>query len=259
MRNRTARARRALLGVSTVAALGAGCGGGGDDALPPPDVVAGDCATLAKFKPSVATTLQVSEVVNGTAAAPWTTPTNLFAPTGVKVPTSLCRVTGSIKPTSNSDIRFELWMPPTRAAWNGKFSGTAAGGSTGVILYSALVDPLQRGYAAMGHDNGHVSTRAIAKHATNAPISRRQRLIDSSRGRARRPSHDDLGTETLFLVANRGRPVVRRAPVVRADRPRHREGRPRPPGCQPPIADRRCGTAAGASPPPPGRRWTIGR
>ena len=161
MQDRTARVRRALLGVLTVAALCAGCGGGGDDALPPPDVVAGDCATLAKFKPSVATTLQVSEVVNGTAAAPWTTPTNLFAPTGVKVPTSLCRVTGSIKPTSNSDIRFELWLPPTRAAWNGKFSGTAAGGSTGVILYSALVDPLQRGYAAMGHDNGHVSTSSF--------------------------------------------------------------------------------------------------
>jgi feruloyl esterase len=153
-------ARAALACAVMAAALLAGCGGD-DDPAPPPSVIAGDCASLARFKPSIDTTVTAAESIVASAAAPWTTPTNLFAPTGVQVTTPLCRVAGSIKPTAQSNIQFEVWMPPTRAGWNGKFFGTAAGGSTGVILYSALTNPLQRGYAAMGHDNGHASTSSF--------------------------------------------------------------------------------------------------
>jgi len=42
----------------------------------------------------------------------------------VRVP--FCRVAGAIKPTPESDIRFELWLPP-RVNWNRKFAGVGSG------------------------------------------------------------------------------------------------------------------------------------
>src|ERR1044071_3827331 len=39
---------------------------------------------------------------------------------------SLCRVQATLKPSSDSDIKMELWMPAA-ANWNGKFRGTGNG------------------------------------------------------------------------------------------------------------------------------------
>src|ERR1035438_3824703 len=59
-----------------------------------------------------------------------------------------------IKP--ESDIRFELWLPP-RAGCNGKFEGVGSGASLGTIQYPALMRALVRGYATAATDNGHQS------------------------------------------------------------------------------------------------------
>src|SRR5688572_27386167 len=40
-----------------------------------------------------------------------------------------CRVAGSIRPTSDSDIRFEVWLPTS--GWNGKFLSAGEGGYAG--------------------------------------------------------------------------------------------------------------------------------
>ena len=66
---------------------------------------------------------------------------------------SFCRVTGSIEPTDDSDIRFELWLPQEN--WNGRFMQTGNGGAAGSIVHSSLVDPLMRGYAVANTDTGH--------------------------------------------------------------------------------------------------------
>ena len=66
-----------------------------------------------------------------------------------------CRVTGSIAPTADSDIRFELWLPEPEK-WNGKFMQTGNGGAAGSIDYNSMVDPLLRGYAVTNTDTGHV-------------------------------------------------------------------------------------------------------
>jgi feruloyl esterase len=58
---------------------------------------------------------------------------------------AFCRVAGSLKPTSDSDIRFEVWMPAT--GWNGKFHGVGNGGFAGRITYSGLADAVRGGYA----------------------------------------------------------------------------------------------------------------
>jgi feruloyl esterase len=83
-------------------------------------------------------------------------------PTGSAVPfkelPAFCRVTGVIKPTADSDIKFEVWMPG--AGWNGKFQGIGNGGFAGTITYVGLAGAVARGYAAASTDTGHATTDA---------------------------------------------------------------------------------------------------
>ena len=48
-----------------------------------------------------------------------------------------CRVAATLKPTSDSDIRVEVWLPAARN-WNGKFQAVGNGAWAGVISYSAM-------------------------------------------------------------------------------------------------------------------------
>jgi feruloyl esterase len=57
-----------------------------------------------------------------------------------------CRVAVTIKPTSDSDIKVEVWLPA--AGWNGKFQAVGNGGWAGVISYSAMADAVRAGYAS---------------------------------------------------------------------------------------------------------------
>jgi hypothetical protein len=69
------------------------------------------------------------------------------------VPVAFCRVGGSIKPTSDSDIRFEVWLPQT--AWTGRYESVGNGGFAGIIPFGAMVRPLSAGSAVAGTDDGH--------------------------------------------------------------------------------------------------------
>ena len=72
--------------------------------------------------------------------------------------TTACRVAGSIRPTSDSDIRFEVWMPTE--GWNGKFLSAGEGGYAGAINYGGIGGALRRGYAGGSTDTGHVGGTA---------------------------------------------------------------------------------------------------
>ena len=63
-----------------------------------------------------------------------------------------CRVAAVIKPTSDSDIRVEVWMP--ESGWNGRIDGTGNGGLAGKISYGALANGLRIGYAVANTDMG---------------------------------------------------------------------------------------------------------
>lgn len=65
-----------------------------------------------------------------------------------------CRVTGSIKPTPDSDIRFELWLPLEN--WNHRYQQVGNGGLAGSVPRTSLISPLQQGWAVAGTDDGHV-------------------------------------------------------------------------------------------------------
>ena len=71
---------------------------------------------------------------------------------------AFCRVTATLTPTTDSDIKTEIWLPAT--GWNGKFQAVGNGGWAGTIPYAALAAALGYGYAAAGTDTGHVGGNA---------------------------------------------------------------------------------------------------
>jgi feruloyl esterase len=56
---------------------------------------------------------------------------------------AFCRVAATLKPTSDSDIKVEVWLPATE--WNGKFQAVGNGGWAGAISYSALAAAVKGG------------------------------------------------------------------------------------------------------------------
>lgn len=64
-----------------------------------------------------------------------------------------CAVQGIIRPTKDSEIHFELWIPAT--GWNGKYLQLGSGGWAGAINAAGLSEPVKRGYAAAATDDGH--------------------------------------------------------------------------------------------------------
>jgi feruloyl esterase len=69
-----------------------------------------------------------------------------------------CRVAATLKPSSDSDIKIEVWMPAS--GWNGKFEAVGNGGWSGAISTSALASAIQRGFAGASTDTGHEGTSA---------------------------------------------------------------------------------------------------
>ena len=67
---------------------------------------------------------------------------------------AFCRVVAELKPTGDSEIGIEVWLPVS--GWNGKFLAVGSGGWGGSIAYVAMADALRRGYATSATDDGHV-------------------------------------------------------------------------------------------------------
>jgi feruloyl esterase len=70
---------------------------------------------------------------------------------------AFCRVAATLKPSSDSNIRIEVWLP--MPDWNGKFMGVGGGGWSGNINYERLIDGLRQGYAVANTDSGHDNTK----------------------------------------------------------------------------------------------------
>jgi feruloyl esterase len=118
--------------------------------LPHPIVhAAGQCADLRRLAlPNVTVTL--AEPVGAGAF----TPPGGEAGAGFRALPAFCRVAATLKPTSDSDIKIEVWLPAS--GWNGKFQAVGNGAFNGTIGYAAMAAALSRGYAAASTDTGHV-------------------------------------------------------------------------------------------------------
>ena len=111
-----------------------------------------NCADLAGLKLSATTITAAQTVAAGafTPPAPGGRGPSPFAP----LP-AFCRVTATLAPSADSDIRIEVWLP--EAGWNGKFEAVGNGGWAGTISYPALATALGRGYATASTDTGHAT------------------------------------------------------------------------------------------------------
>ena len=88
-----------------------------------------------------------------------------------------CRVQATLRPTADSNIKMELWLPASArastqssgaagsaAGWNGKFRGTGNGGLGGgaAVGAGALANGVRRGYATAGNNTGHEGDSSYA-------------------------------------------------------------------------------------------------
>jgi len=81
-----------------------------------------------------------------------------------------CRVTATLRPSSDSDIKIELWMPT--ANWNRRFQAVGNGAFNGTINYPAMAVALDRHYATASTDTGHAGGSA------SFAIGHPQKVID---------------------------------------------------------------------------------
>lgn len=85
---------------------------------------------------------------------------------------AFCRVQGVLRPTADSHINFEVWLP--EQGWNGRFQGIGNGGFAGAIGYGELAAAVQAGYAAASTDTGHTGELTDARWAKDHP----EKVID---------------------------------------------------------------------------------
>lgn len=83
-----------------------------------------------------------------------------------------CRVVAQAKPTSDSDIKLEVWLP--LSGWNGKLQGIGNGGFAGLIDTKQLGDAVKAGYAATATDTGHTGSPIDAGWALGHP----EKIVD---------------------------------------------------------------------------------
>jgi hypothetical protein len=101
-----------------------------------------------------------------------------------------CRVTGVLRPSADSDIRFEVWLP--EKDWNQRFLGVGNGGFAGSIGYQSLAGNLRRGFATAGSDAGHKGGGEDASWSLNHPEKTK-----------------DFGWRAVHLTAERAKDIIK--------------------------------------------------
>jgi feruloyl esterase len=91
---------------------------------------------------------------------------------GAKSLPEFCRVQAVSKPSTDSHIEFEVWLPVS--GWNGKYQGAGNGGFGGEINYSEMAAALVAGYATASTDTGHHGGPTDAKWA----LGHREKIVD---------------------------------------------------------------------------------
>lgn len=144
-----------------------------------------DAASCEKLKALVlpSTTITSAQLVpagpftppsQGPPAAPVAGP-NVGPPAGAAPALVLpahCRVAAVMKPSADSSIEMEVWMPAEN--WNCKFQAVGNGGWAGTISYPAMARALLEGYATASNDTGHKGGGASGLFAIGLP----EKLVD---------------------------------------------------------------------------------
>ena len=108
---------------------------------------------------------------------------------------AFCRVTATLTPSSDSDIKTEIWLPAT--GWNGKFQAVGNGGWAGTIPYAAIAAAIRAGYVGAGTDTGHVGGNA------DFALGHPEKIIDL----AYRSIHEMTVQAKTIIMAHYGNPA----------------------------------------------------
>jgi Tannase and feruloyl esterase len=131
------------------------------------DVYATDCGSLAGKIFGNAT------VTAATSVAPPSSFSGKDPRLAVSVKAPFCRVQGAINPSVDSDINFEVWLPPA-GNWNGKYQGVGNGGFAGSLILNPMTWSLEAGYAVSGTDTGHSGGPLDSRWALGHP----EKIVD---------------------------------------------------------------------------------
>jgi feruloyl esterase len=131
------------------------------------------CEDMASFRIDGGTVTS-AEVVS---AGGFTMPAGAAAPPGVAAASfadlpAFCRVRMTLTPSSDSDIKSEVWLP--LSGWNGKYAGVGNGIWAGSLSYTEMGRNLSRSYATAATDTGHVGNGLTAEWAIGHP----EKLVD---------------------------------------------------------------------------------
>jgi feruloyl esterase len=113
------------------------------------------CTRLASLALPL-TTITLAQVVDGGTFAPprpADSASSAAAPAPLRDLPAFCRVAATLTPSSDSDIRIEVWLPI--ATWNGKLETIGNGGWSGAIGYSGMSVSVRHGYATTSTNTGH--------------------------------------------------------------------------------------------------------
>ena len=111
------------------------------------------CESLASLQLRNGTVTSAADVAAGAFSPPGAATVLPGAARAYAAAPAVCRVTATLKPTADSDIKVEIWLP--KSGWNGKLQAVGNGGWAGTIPYTALAAAVTRGYAGAATDSGH--------------------------------------------------------------------------------------------------------
>ena len=109
-----------------------------------------DCAGLATLVTADSTITSATAVAAGASIS------------GNVVPVALCRVQGVARPSGDSEIKWEVWLPQTAAAWTGRMKVNGTGGYAGATPYARLAQDIGDGFVTAGSNMGHDGGEAAA-------------------------------------------------------------------------------------------------
>ncbi|MDQ2834032.1 MAG: tannase/feruloyl esterase family alpha/beta hydrolase [Acidobacteriota bacterium] len=112
-------------------------------------------------------------------AGPFATSAPTVAGTTTAVLVAHCVVKAVARPTSDSQIGIEIWLPADD--WNGKYEQVGNGGWAGAIHRPPLAGAVLRGFAAAATDDGHeggVTDDGRGRRTAEFAIGHPEKLID---------------------------------------------------------------------------------
>lgn len=119
-------------------------------ALSAAPMLAASCESLGSLTLSDTTVTSVQQVEAGAFTAP---AGGRGGPDAYKDLPAFCRFAATLKPSSDSDIKIEVWLP--MSGWNKKYQAAGNGAWAGSIVYNDMAKALRAGYATSSTDTGH--------------------------------------------------------------------------------------------------------